>query len=298
MRVLIAGGSGFLGQALAAQLFLQNHTLLILSRHPEKQANRHAATPAEWVGSLQEIRHHVDAVVNLTGANLFSMPWTKARQQILWKSRVDFTGELVRWMLEQKYPPRVFLSGSAIGFYGNCGEKALTEQDANGSDWAASMVAAWEQASLPAGEHGIRTVQLRTGLVLGKGGLMKPLLPLFKAGLGGSLANGQFWYSWIHLQDWVDAVCHLLEHPAAHGPFNLTAPNPVRYSEFARAFGDTLQRPVWLTPPRWALQLLLGKRAELMLSSTKVLPVRLQEAGFRWHHAAINDAMQDLFKQR
>lgn len=296
MRVLITGGSGFLGQALAAQLFLHNHTLVILSRQPQKQANLHAATPAEWVGSLQQIRNHVDAVINLTGANLFSMPWSKTRQQVLWKSRVDVTNKLVQWIAEQKYPPRVFLSGSAIGYYGNCGDRTLTEQDAKGTDWAASLVSAWEQASMPATEQGVRTVQLRTGLVLGKGGLMKPLIPLFKAGLGGSLADGQFWYSWIHLRDWVNAVCHLLDNPGAEGPFNLTAPNPVRYAEFARAFGHELQRPVWLTPPRWALQLLLGQRAELLLSSTRVLPARLQETGFQWQHPSLDSAMQDLLK--
>jgi uncharacterized protein len=292
MKVLITGGSGFLGQALAAELHRQGHSLVIRSRDPHKQAKRHV-TPAEWVGSYVEIKTPIDAVVNLAGANLFSMPWTEKRKQTLWKSRISLTNDLVKWLAAQKQPPRVFLSGSAVGYYGSQGEQVLSEADRAGTDWAAHMVDSWEDASKPAA-HSIRTVQLRTGLVLGKGGLLKPLLPLFKAGLGGSLADGKFWYSWIHVQDWVNAVIFLLNCPDCQGPYNLTAPNPVRYQELAETLGRTLHRPVWLTPPRPALKLLLGERADLMLGSTRALPDRLQNAGFQWRYATVQEALNAL----
>ncbi|WLD58043.1 TIGR01777 family oxidoreductase [Salinispirillum sp. LH 10-3-1] len=294
MRILITGGSGFLGQALAKDLQQHGHDVVILSRQPEQQARRATDTAALWVGSLDDIKEPVEAVVNLTGANLFALPWTEGRKATLWQSRVTLTEQLVAWMLKQPVPPHTLLSGSAIGFYGDAGDQPLTEDSPVGSDWAASMVAAWERATEPAAQAGIRTLNLRTGLVLGNGGLLKPLLPLFKAGLGGSLGNGQFWYSWIHLDDWVAAVVALLGTPEAKGPYNLTAPHPVRYREFADTLGATLHRPVWLTPPAWVLKPLLGQRAALMLSSTRALPHNLTTSGFQWQYDNLQEALENL----
>jgi uncharacterized protein (TIGR01777 family) len=287
MRILITGGSGFLGQALTRVLLARGDEVIILSRAPERhRSSRHGSI---WVTDLSQIHGSVDAVINLTGANLFSLPWTRKRQQYLHDSRVATSWKLVSWLCSQAHPPKCLLSGSAIGIYGDQGEQALTEESAAGSDWAAALVADWEHATQHAAATGIRTVLLRTGLVLGNGGLLKPLLPVFKLGLGGSLGNGQFWYSWIHLEDWVRATLFLLDSEEAFGPWNLTAPHPVRYAEFASTLGRSLHRPVWLTPPRWALRLLLGKRANLMLASTKALPQRLQEAGFQWQYPGLND---------
>ncbi|MFY0663434.1 MAG: TIGR01777 family oxidoreductase [Natronospirillum sp.] len=291
MRILITGGSGFLGQALAADLLLQGHELVVLSRQPDRQARRATHLPVQWVGSLEAISQPIDAVINLTGANLFALPWTESRKATLWHSRVTLTEQLVAWMLKQPIPPHTLLSGSAIGYYGDAGDTALTENSPVGTDWAAGMVAAWEQATEPAAAAGIRTIALRTGLVLGNGGLLKPLLPLFKAGLGGSLGNGQFWYSWIHLDDWVAATVALLGTPDAQGPFNLTAPEPVRYRDFAATLGTVLRRPVWLTPPAWALKPLLGQRAALMLSSTRALPHNLTTSGFQWQYDNLQEAL-------
>lgn len=291
MRVLITGGSGFLGQALCRDLLLQGHKVVIHSREPERQKRRQPALNVEWVATLQDIHGDVDAVINLTGANLFTLPWTDKRKATLWRSRVEHTQALVAWMLERPSRPTVFLSGSAVGIYGDAGDTTLNEQSPAGQDWAAELVQAWERAALQAETEGIRTVLLRTGLVLGEGGLLQPLLPLFRLGLGGSLGRGQFWYSWIHLNDWVAATVALLGTPAAQGPYNLTAPHPVRYAEFAQTLGKTLHRPVWLTPPQWALGLLLGQRAQLMLSSTRALPERLKAEGFHWQHETVAAAL-------
>ncbi len=295
MRVLVTGGSGFLGQALTRALLARGDEVIILSRNPATHIARRAGSV--WVQDLQQIDTPVDAVVNLAGANLFAAPWTQARKQLLHDSRVALTWKLTSWILSQTTLPKVFLSGSAIGFHGDGGEQALTEQSPPGTDWAATLVQDWENATRRVEEAGVRTVLLRTGLVLGHGGLLGPILPLFRAYLGGSLGAGQFWYSWIHLQDWVRATLFLLDRREASGPYLLTAPAPVRYGDFARTLGRVLQRPVWLTPPGWVLRLLLGQRAALMLSSTKALPARLQVAGFQWQFPELEGALREIVSQ-
>ena len=296
MRILITGGSGFLGQAMSRALTWRGDDVIILSRNPHLHLARKAGT--QWIGSLDQVQQPVDAVINLTGANLFSRPWTTRHRQALRNSRIAATEKLITWICAQPQPPRVLLSGSAIGFYGAGGEQALTEDSPAGTDWASTLVKDWELATAPAAAAGIRTVLLRTGLVLGEGGLLAPLVPLFRCGFGGSLGNGQFWYSWIHLQDWMNATLMLLDSKTLQGPFNLTAPNPVRYSEFASALGKALRRPVWLTPPAWVLRLLLGERASLMLGSAKALPARLEAAGFKWQHERLPEALHDIVQAR
>ena len=291
MRVLITGGSGFLGSALARQLAGDGHELVILSRNPNRHSSK-LTFAADWVKRLEDIQSPVDAVVNLAGANLFTLPWSRRRKDTLWRSRIETTERLVQWMQQQEQPPQALLSGSAVGFYGDQGDSLLTEVSPYGNGWSTEMVVAWENAASAAERAGIRTVYLRTGLVLGNGGFMQPLLPTFKLGLGGSLADGQFWFSWIHLQDWVNAVCFLLQTPTLNGPVNLTAPEPVRYQEFARTLGEVLHRPVWLTPPRWVLKPALGERSELMLSSTRAVPQQLQDAGYSWQYATLKPALE------
>lgn len=295
MRVLITGGSGFLGRALARKLTEDGHQLVILSRNPDKQSRRHDF-PADWVGRLDDVTEPVNTVVNLAGANLFTLPWTRSRKETLMQSRIRTTENLVRWMSQQAQPPEVFLSGSAVGFYGDQADALLTEEHDYGRGWPTEMVVAWENAAQAAEKANIRTVYLRTGLVMGRGGMLKPLLPAFKFGLGGSLGDGQFWFSWVHLDDWVNAVRFLMTTPTLSGPFNITAPNPVRYGDFARTLGRTLRRPVWLTPPRWALKPVLGERTELMMASTRAIPQRLRDAGFEWRHEQLEAALSDIVR--
>lgn len=290
MRVLITGGSGFIGQNLAKALQAEGHDLVIYSRRPDQNRRRSDLT-AEWVGNFNDIQGHVDAVVNLAGANLFTLPWTENRKATLLKSRTQTTEKLVAWMTGQDQKPEIFLTGSAVGFYGDQGETELTEESETGADWSAKMVAAWEMSAKPAEDAGIRTVYLRTGPVLGDGGMLKPLLVAFKLGLGGSLGRGDFWFSWIHVEDWVRAAIFLLKTPPLHGPFNLTAPQPVRYREFAQTLGQALHRPVWLSPPAWILKPALGERSELVMASVRAVPEKLQEAGFSWHYPDLKSAL-------
>ncbi len=290
MRILITGGSGFLGQALSKALIARGEHVIVWSRDTSK--HRDNKTASAWVASLDDINESVDAVINLAGANLFAGLWTRARKETLRASRIDTTKTLMDWLGRQEKAPRVLLSGSAIGFYGNCADDSLTEQAPQGGDWAAQLVADWESATTTSANlKGLRVVYLRTGLVLGNGGLLKPLLPLFKLGMGGSLGDGQFWFSWIHEQDWVNATIFLLDHESAAGPFNLCSPTPVRYKQFAQALGQTLHRPVYLTPPGWLLKLILGEQANLLMSSTKALPQGLQDLAYQWHYTEIDKAL-------
>ena len=294
MRILICGGSGFLGQALSKSLIARGDHVIIWSRNLQRHSRKKSAS--EWISSLEEISAPVDAVINLTGANLFSGLWTKRRKSVLRRSRIDITHSLIRWLSAQGQSPKVLLSGSAIGFYGDRGDESLTEQATQGNDWAAQLVADWESAALSTSDTlgGMRKVYLRTGLVLGRGGLLQPLLPLFKLGLGGSLGKGQFWFSWIHIHDWVNATIFLLDTQSASGPYNLCAPKPVRYVHFAEALGQHLHRPVWLSPPAWVLHKLLGEQASLLMSSTKAVPYKLQQAGYQWLYPELDEALAAL----
>lgn len=294
MRILITGGSGFLGSRLATTLTADGHSVIILSRNPGRHQRR-SALPLTWIQDLSEITRPLTAVVNLAGANLFTRPWSGRRKRELWQSRIQTTETLVHWIRQQTTPPEVLLSGSATGFYGDQGDAMLTEVSAAGRDWPSQLVMAWENSALAAEAAGVRTLCLRTGLVLGRGGgLLQPLLPLFRAGLGGSLADGEFWYSWIHLDDWVRAVTFLLAAPTLRGPVNLTAPEPVRYREFAHTLAQTLRRPAWLSPPRWALQPVLGERANLVLASTRAIPQQLSDCGFNWQYPELTGALTAL----
>lgn len=293
MHILITGGSGFLGQALARALTQAGHSLTLHSRQPQRHQQR-CQLGAHWVQHFNEITQPVDAVVNLTGANLFTLPWTASRKQALWNSRIHTTEQLVQWMQSLATPPKAFLSGSAIGFYGDCAEQVCTEDHAGGNDWPALLVQAWEAAAQPASELGVRTVFLRTGPVLGQGGLLPPQKLLFQAGLGGSLGRGNFWFSWIHIADWVGAVQHLLSADDVSGPVNLTAPEPVRYRDFAASLGRVLKRPVWLSPPLWALKPVLGQRTGLITASTRAEPVALNTLGYAWQFPNIEAALTDL----
>lgn len=293
MHILITGGSGFLGQALAQALRQDGHTLTLHSREPLRQAERNQI-PAQWVAQFTDITEPVDVVVNLTGANLFTLPWSAQRKKVLWNSRIDTTHALIDWIKGLTTPPKALLSGSAIGFYGDCGEQICTEQQTGGIDWPAQLVQAWEAQALLATDLGVRTVLLRTGPVLGAGGLLPAQKLLFQFGLGGSLGRGEFWFSWIHIADWVGAVKTIMLETTVAGPVNLTAPLPARYHQFAATLGSVLHRPVWLSPPLWALRPVLGQRTQLLTSSTRAEPEKLNDLGYPWQFPDITSALSDL----
>lgn len=293
MKILITGGTGFIGTALTQHLALQGHDVSVLSRHPASVAK--ICGPTIQAKDIQTLSPDDgwQAIINLAGAPIFDARWTEPRKQLIRDSRIKLTGQLVRYMATMSSKPDVFISGSAIGFYGDQGDNVLTDQSGPGQDFSAQLCQDWEQAALQAEQLGIRVCLIRTGLVIAEGGgiLQRMLLP-FKLGLGGNIGNGQQWMSWIHRQDWIKIADTLLNNPNLHGAYNATAPNPVTNYEFTQTLAKCLHRPARLPIPAGLLKLLLGEMSGLVLGSQRVLPKRLLEAGFTFKYPGLTEALK------
>ena len=292
MRVVISGASGLIGSALSSDLQAQGHDVVKLVRrtagageHKWDPANG-ALTPAALDGS--------DAVVHLAGAGIGDHRWTKSYKQEILDSRVRSTTLLADTIAASSKPPKVFLSGSAIGIYGASDSRELDETSPTGTGFLADVCRQWEAATAPAAAAGTRVAHLRTGIVLtAKGGALKKMLPLFKLFVGGKFGNGQQWQSWISLPDEVAAIQHLLT-AEVHGAVNLTAPNPVTGASFAKALGKAMHRPSFLAVPAFGPRLLLGKELAdaLLFTGQNVLPHVLQNSGYRFLHSSLDEAFE------
>lgn len=296
MRILLTGGTGLIGQALCRHWHAQGHTLWVWSRAPHP--GQRLCNGARSVQQLEALdpAQPFDAVVNLAGAPIADRPWTAARRDLLWRSRVALTRQLVDWMGQQPSAPRVLLSASATGWYGDQGDTLLTEASPpSGADFGSRLCMAWEQEAERASAHGVRVACLRLAPVLApQGGMLARLRLPFRLGLGGRLGSGQQWMPWIHLEDVVGLFDHLLHHDSCQGPYNACAPQAVRNADFTRALAHSLRRPAVLPAPAWALRLALGDRAVLLLGGQRLLPQRTQASGFVWQHPAISGALQQL----
>ena len=287
--ILIAGSSGLIGRALAAELRRRGRTVHRLVRRPAAQDDEITWDPA--AGTLDGAAlEGAEAIVNLAGAGIGDRRWTRARKQVLRDSRVGAAELLAATVSGLSEPPGTILSASATGFYGDRGEQLLTENTAPGGGFLADLCREWEAAVQP--EAAVRTVLLRTGVVLDAGGpFLGRQLPLFKLGLGGRLGPAGRWVSWISLHDTVAAICHLLAGNVS-GPVNLTAPNPVTNAEFTRALGRALRRPAILPVPLLLPSLLLGSEAVTGLTqSARVIPEALLADGFTFTHPEITSAL-------
>jgi uncharacterized protein (TIGR01777 family) len=249
------------------------------------------------IGSLSEWRpeQRFDAIINLAGEPIVDARWTRQRKQRLWASRVTLTEELVARIAAAKQKPAVLLSGSAIGYYGDCGALRLDETAPAGSDFGALLCAAWENAAMRATESGVRVCVLRTGLVLSAGGglLAKMRLP-FSLGLGARLGNGQQWMSWIHIDDYVALVQRLLQANVS-GSVNMTAPEPVTNATFTASLAGALHRPALLCAPASILKLAMGERSVLLLGGQRVLPLKAESIGFDFRHKTLEQALHSEF---
>ncbi|TSA42471.1 MAG: TIGR01777 family protein [Methylococcaceae bacterium] len=295
MNILITGGTGLLGNALVHHFLQHNHTVTVLSRSLDKVQQRFGSK-VHAIGSLSDnTRHPVyNCIINLAGAGIFDTRWSSARKQCLRDSRIELTKNLIIFMEQMPIKPQVFLSGSAIGIYGDQGDKIVSEQAPQGSDFSAQLCADWEAAALQAEALGIRTCLLRTGLVLAhNGGFLQRMLPAFKMGLGGQLGSGLQWMPWVHYHDWLASVQWLIDSPTQHGAFNITSPHPVTNQEFTKQLAKALHRPACCPVPSPVLHILLGERAELLLGSQRVLPTRLQENGFTFTYEDLPTALAE-----
>jgi uncharacterized protein (TIGR01777 family) len=296
MRVAVAGSSGLIGSALCARLEQAGHEVTRVVRHPSSDGNRTTAwDPDNGTIDAQSLEG-LDGVVNLAGAGVADHRWTPSRKQVVLESRTASSALLSKTLAGLKNPPRVLVNGSAIGFYGDCGDETVTEEHGPGDDFLATVCRRWEAATAPAAKAGTRVVFARTGLVLATdGGALPKLLRLFHLGLGGRFGRGTQWWSWITLDDEVAALEWLLGHDH-DGPVNLTAPSAVTNRDFTEALAGALSRPAVLPVPRFGPSILLGRElaGSLLFTSAKVRPAVLEAGGFVFGDPELGGALQRL----
>ena len=303
MRLGITGATGLIGSALCRALIQNNHQVLLLARRPEKARQQFpSAQSIVWdarSGAVEESSlEGLDAVVHLAGEPIAAGRWNPKRKKAIRESRVEGTRNLVDVLSRLKNSPRVLISGSAIGYYGAGGDEPLEESDQAGGDFLAELCRQWESEAQRAAESGVRVVLLRTGLVLStEGGALPRMLPPFRMFVGGPLASGRQWMSWIHIQDQVEAIQYVMAHDDIEGPVNLTAPNPVTNEEFSKTLAKALARPALFRVPALALRVLFGEMARLLLiSGQRVIPKKLEQAGYQFRFPELKGALAALLE--
>jgi uncharacterized protein len=293
MRVIISGASGLLGTALTRALRSQAHQTVALVRRPPCEAEvqwdaRQPLDPAKLAGC--------DAIMHLAGKNIAGRWTAKFKQEVL-ESR-SLTTKILATAAAESFQrtgqPRALVSASGVGYYGNRGDEVLTEESVAGAGFLAEVCKQWEAATAPAREAGMRVVSLRIGVVLARnGGALKPMLLPFQLGLGGRIGGGQQWWSWIALDDVIGTMMFALQKESLQGPVNTVAPNPVRNAEFVRALGKTLHRPTIFPLPEFVIRSLMGEMGEeLLLTSARATPQKLQAAGYQFRHADLDEALR------
>lgn len=301
LKVLITGGTGLLGRSLCTKLLQTGHDPIVVSRNAVAARGRlpSGVQLIQWQPGEERVPREalkgVEAVINLAGENIGAGRWTASKKQAIRQSRLSVTRELIESFQKPSQLPKVFISGSAIGYYGPHSDEELTEASPPGHDFLAEVCRAWELEANRAKELGIRVVILRTGMVLAREGgvLPRTVLP-FRLFLGGSLGSGRQWVSWIHITDAVDIIQLVLERTTVDGPVNLTAPQPVRMEEFTSILGRVLKRPSSLRIPAWVLKMALGEMANLLLTGQRVLPARVLQEGYKFSYPELAGALEDL----
>lgn len=300
MKIAVTGATGLIGSALSERLHQQGHEILAITRQKNLPS---PFTTVYWNPERQEldasVLEGIDGVVHLAGETIAER-WSAKKKELIRSSRVEGTKLLVKGLKSLSKRPPVLVNSSAIGFYGSRGDEELDEQSAPGTGFLAEVCQAWEAESVRAEELGMRVVTLRTGIVLSiKGGALAKMLFPFKLGLGGPIGSGTQWMSWVHIDDVVGGFHFALHQPEFSGVANLTAPQPARNAEFTKALGQALSRPAFLPAPGFALKLVFGEMAQdLLLDGQKVLPRRLEQAGYKFQYPGLDEAIQDVISAR
>ena len=299
MKIVITGATGFIGSILTERLWNQFHSLVLLSRKPPAEVGVSKkewfawAPPAggDWEGEVDG----ADGIINLAGEPIAGKRWSKEQKEKLRASRIDATRALVGAIVKAEAKPKFLVSASAVGYYGPHGDETLTESSAAGSDFLSQLCADWEAEALKAEAHRVRVATVRTGIVLGKGqGALAKMVPPFKMFLGGPLGSGLQYMPWIHIEDEIRLLLFLMENEKARGAFNATAPNPVTMEEFAKALGEVLNRPSWVSVPPSALALITGEMADMLLTGQRAVPEAATKLGYVFKHPLIGGALQSL----
>lgn len=288
-RVLIGGGTGFVGQTLKEHLIRNGHKVTLISRTPGPDR-------VVWSELERNGIPEVDAVIQVPGANILAWPWTQSRKQELLDSRIKTTETLVKAIQSSSNPPKVFISGSAIGIYPvSTGEEFTEDSQKIANDFAGELVQKWEAASLPlSNSDKTRRVVTRFGVVVGNGGMLSPMMIPFKLGLGGKLGSGNQYMPWVHVKDIAKLHEHIITHPEIHGVLNAVAPEMVTNYEFTKTLGKVLNRPTILPVPEFAIKMMMGERAFLLLEGQKVVPKRTLESGFKFDFPDLESALRDV----
>ena len=299
MKVLISGGTGFIGQALVPRLIEYTHEPIIWTR-TEAKARKLFGDEVRVITSLEQIQDDevIDGIINLAGEGIADQRWSEPRKTLLRSSRVDTTSALISLIQRLNRTPEVLISGSAIGYYGaQDGDQPLSESGEVTDGFTHQLCADWEHTALQAEAEGVRVCLVRTGVVLGKnGGALEKMLPPFRLGLGGPVGNGEQWMSWIHIEDEVEVLCMMLTHTLFTGPYNLTAPGAVTNAEFTRQLAATLHRPAWFRIPAFVLDMMLGEGSELLLKGQRVYPTRLEEAGYKFAFPELDVSLRQVLE--
>lgn len=329
-RVIVTGATGLIGKKVCAKLEARGYRVVVFSRNPEsaRRKMRHGSEFVAWTaaedGPWTAAIDGAHGVVHLAGANNFAQRWTKAYKQEIRDSRVIGTRGIVNAMRKANIKPKVFVCGTAIGYYGPRDATELDETASPGNDFLAEVVQEWEAEASKAEQLGIRTVLVRTGVVIGsaKRGLGLPInlrgaslkrpglvldfengaLPLmalpFRLFAGGPIGSGDQWFPWIHLEDEVNLIMLALENEQVRGPLNATAPAPVTNKEFSKALGNVMNRPSWLPVPAFALKIMLGEIADMLTKGQRVVPRKAQELGYQFKYPTVDAALRNLFNKK
>jgi len=295
MKVLITGGTGFIGTALCRSLLADGQEVLVLTRsasHARKQLGG-AVRLIEGLGAISR-EEQIEAIVNLAGAPIVDRRWTAARKKLLRGSRLATTRDLLRLIERLDRRPEVLVSGSAVGYYGSQDNDHLLTEEADDyvPGFSHQLCADWETEALQAERLGVRVCLVRTGIVLGDGGALAKMLPAFRLGLGGPIASGRQWMAWVQLADEVAIIRYLIDQKTLRGPFNACAPEAVTNADFSKTLGRVLRRPAFLRVPEVAMKLLLGEASELLVSGQRAYPRRLLDAGYEFQYTELESALR------
>ncbi|HEY2352769.1 MAG TPA: TIGR01777 family oxidoreductase [Candidatus Acidoferrum sp.] len=311
MNILMTGATGLVGTALVETLSREGHTIYRLMRKDGEKKDaqskpgifdlpwdtKRSEMESSLAAALREVRGVVDGVINLAGASIAGGRWTAERKALLRSSRVDTTRVLVNAMGAMKQPPRVLISASAIGYYGERGDERLTEKSELGSGFLAELAKEWEAEAQRAEQFGVRVVRVRFGIILAKhGGALPQMMPPFRFGVGGKLGSGRQWMSWVALEDVVAIVRKALTEDGLSGAVNVVTPGAVRNAEFTKALAAAMHRPSIFTVPKFALRLALGEMADALMASDRVVPEKLTEQGYGFLHANIEETLRTILR--
>lgn len=295
MHFLVTGGTGFIGRPLVEKLLARGDKITLLARDFDK-AKKMFKGSVNLIGSIKDSGLEVDGVINLAGAPIVDKRWTARRKKTLKQSRIGITQDIIDWLKKCDKRPECFISGSAIGYYGNYPEATLIDESAQPRQcFASELCQEWESVAEQATELGVRVCRVRTGVVLAKhGGALKRMLLPFSLGLGGRIATGNQWFSWIHLDDMLELLLFLIDAKTVRGAVNAVAPYPVINAEFSHQLARKLKRPMLMPMPAAVAILLFGESSELLLEGQQVVPKKLLDNGFKFSYPQLNKALDNI----